>query len=163
MKTLNIARRIIRQIFNDKRSLALFLIAPGAIFTVVLFLVGDSGYQPSVAAANVQPVIVEKIEAQGVTVKTVTLDEGKQLVEDEQTDALIYSENGGLTLLFRSYDATKTGLVQKSVADALRSLSPGASMQTEYLYGETGSSTFDSIGYAMLGVIAFFVTFIIAG
>ena len=84
-------------------------------------------------------------------------------VEDGQIDAIIYLDGDGIHIVFKTYDGVKTGLVQKAVVNAVKELSPSSAIQTEYLFGETEASMFDSLGYVMLGIISFFIIFIIAG
>ena len=43
--------------------------------------------------------------------------------EMDVCDALLYSDAGGIHMVFKSYDATKTGIVQKAVAAAVKELS----------------------------------------
>ena len=93
----------------------------------------------------------------------LTVDEGKRRIEDGQIDAFIYSDIDGIHMIFKTYDGVKTGLVQKAVVNALREVSPGSAIQTEYLFGKSEANMFDSLGYVMLGIISFFIIFIIAG
>jgi len=66
-------------------------------------------------------------------------------------------------LLFESNDAVKTGVVTKSIQTAIKELSPGSFMKAEFIYGKSDDSMFNSLGYIMLGIISFFIVFIIAG
>jgi ABC-2 type transport system permease protein len=45
----------------------------------------------------------------------------------------------------------------------MKELSPGGEIQMEFLYGKSDDSLFNSMGYIMLGIISFFIVFIIAG
>jgi ABC-2 type transport system permease protein len=45
----------------------------------------------------------------------------------------------------------------------MKELSPGSVIQTKFVYGSSDSSLFDSLGYVMLGIVSFFIVFIIAG
>ena len=163
MRTFNIVRRIALQIFNDKRSLALILLVPVFIITLIYLLLGESSYKASIAESGLPSPIVEKLEAQNLTVSTLSVDDGKQQLKDGSIDALIYQENGEIHLLFKTYDSVKTGIVQKSVASAMQAMSPGSAITTEYLFGKTSANMFDSLGYVMLGIVSFFIIFIIAG
>jgi ABC-2 type transport system permease protein len=163
VKVLYIVRRIILQIFNDKRSLALILIAPIFMFTLIYFLLGDNGYKAKIAQSGIQAQIVHNIKAQGVTVSELSTGLGKSEVKNKKIDAFLYMDSGHMTLLFETNDAVKTGVVQKAIMNAMKELSPGSVIQTEFIYGKSDSSMFDSLGYVMLGIISFFIVFIIAG
>ena len=163
MRTLSIVQRIIRQISGDKRSLAMILLVPVFLFTLIYFLLGDSDYQAVIAAADLPAQITDKVEAQGVTVRILSEADGKEQVKNGDADALLYFENGSVHLVLKTYDAVKTGIVQKAIANAMKELSPGSSVEPEFMYGESGASMFDSLGYVMLGIVSFFIIFIIAG
>ena len=163
MKTMNIVRRIIVQTFNDKRSLALILVVPVFLITLIYLLLGESDYNPNIAESGLPTQIVENIKKQDVSVSKLDLDEGKKQVEDGKIDAFIYSDASGIHMIFKTYDGVKTGLVQKSVVNAIKEVLPAGALQTEYIFGESDANMFDSLGYVMLGIISFFIIFIIAG
>jgi ABC-2 type transport system permease protein len=105
----------------------------------------------------------DRISAQGVTVTQTSLSDGRALVNDKTVDAFFYIEDNQMNLLFESNDAVKTGVVTKSIQTAIKELSSGSFMKTEFIYGKSDDSMFNSLGYIMLGIISFFIVFIIAG
>lgn len=163
MKTLYIVGRIVKQIANDKRSVALILIAPLFIFTLIYFLLGNSDYAPKIGVSGLPTKLVEQIEAQGVTVIPLSEAEGKSQVKDRKIDAFYYADGGKTVLLFETNDAVKTGVVQKDITAAMKAMSPASVMQIDFVYGSSNDSLFDSLGYVMLGIISFFLIFILAG
>ncbi|MFB0919432.1 MAG: ABC transporter permease [Oscillospiraceae bacterium] len=163
MRTLNIVRRITLQIYNDKRSLALILLVPVFILTLIYLLLGESSYKANIAESGLPAQIVEELEAQDMTVSSLSVDDGITQVKDGKIDAFIYQEKGEMHLLFKTYDSVKTGIVSKSVISAMQAMSPGSAIQTEYIFGKTSANMFDSMGYVMLGIVSFFIIFIIAG
>lgn len=163
MKTLIIMKRIIKQTVNDKRSLALILVVPIFIFTLIYFLLGDSDYNPKIVESGMSTMLVDKIEAQDVTVESMELEAAKQAVKDKKTDALLYMSGTDMVLLFESNDTVKTGMITKAVRNAAKELNPAGGMKIEYVYGKSDTSMFNSMGYIMLGVISFFLIFILAG
>lgn len=163
MKTLYIVQRIIRQTVNDRRSLALILIAPVFIFTLIFFLLGDSDYKATIAESGMPSSIVDKIEAEDVTVESMDIEEGTQAVKDKEEDALLYMEGSDIVILFESKDTVKTGMISRAVQNAVKELSTAGGMNVEYIYGKSDANMFNSMGYIMLGVISFFLIFIIAG
>ena len=76
MKTVSIVRRIIAQILNDKRSLALILVVPVFLITLIYFLLGQSDYKAVVAHSELPASIVENIEMQDVTISSLSVDDG---------------------------------------------------------------------------------------
>ncbi len=163
MKTWFIVRRIIIQILNDKRSLGLILIVPLFLFTLLFFLLGDTDYEATIAESGIQSQLIEKIEEQDVTVKSIDITLGKEEVKDKKIDAFLYKEDIGMVLLFETSDAVKTAAIQKAIQNAMKELTPERVLRTEFLYGENDANMFNSLGYVLLGVISFFIVFIIAG
>jgi ABC-2 type transport system permease protein len=163
MKTLYIIARIIRQTVNDRRSLILILFVPVFIFTLIYLLLGDSDYKAKIAENGMPPQLIERIEAQDVTVDSMELTEGKQAVKDKDKDALLYMDGSEMIILFESNDTVKAGMITKAVRNATKELNPAGGMSVKYIYGKSGMNMFNSMGYTMLGIIAFFLIFILAG
>lgn len=163
MKTLTIISRIIRQTVNDKRSLGLILLVPIFIFTLLYFLLGDSNYMAGIAVNGLSEQLVNAIEEQDVTVTSMTVEEAKGKLEKEQLDALLYMDGTELVLLLESNDAVKTGVVKKAVTNAMQKLNPKGAMRVDLMYGDSDANMFNSLGYVLMGVISFFLIFIIAG
>lgn len=163
MKTWFIIRRIVIQTVNDKRSLGLILIVPLFLFTLIFFLLGDSDYKATIGENGIQAQLVEKIEEQEVTVESLTLAQGREEVESKKLDAFLYKDNNETVLLFETSDAVKTGVVQKAIQNAMKEMIPGSVMRTEFIYGKSDENMFNSLGFVLLGIISFFLIFIIAG
>ncbi len=163
MKTRYIMKRIIRQTVNDKRSLGLILIVPVLLFTLIYFLLGDSDYKPSIAENGMPQQLVEKIKEQEVSVITLELKEAKEAVKDKELDAVLYLENNEIVLYMESNDAVKSGVLQKAILNAMKELNPTSAMRTEFLHGSKEDNLFNSLGYIILGIISFFLIFILAG
>lgn len=163
MKTLTIISRIIRQTINDKRSLALILVVPIFIFTLIFLLLGDSDYKAYVAQYQMPAPLIEKMKQQEITVVSMGLKEGKEAVKVKKVDALLYMEGKDIILFFESNDTVKTGLITKALQSALKEQTQLGGVKTEFLYGNKDSNMFHNLGYVFLGVISFFLIFMIAG
>jgi ABC-2 type transport system permease protein len=163
MKTLDIIKRIIRQTVNDKRSLGLILIVPIFLFTLIFFLLGDSDYKATIAESGMPAPMVERLKDQDITVKSMEISEGKEEVKDQKIDALLYKDGSETVLLMEQSDAVKSGVIQKAIQNAMKDLNPAGAMRTEFIYGKSDENMFNNLGYVMLGIISFFLIFIIAG
>ena len=163
MKTLSIIHRIIRQTINDKRSLGLILVVPIFLFTLIFFLLGDSDYKASIAVNSIPNLLIEKLEEQNVTIARLEQEQGWEAVRDNKIDAYLYQENGTMILLLESSDAVKSGVIQKAMQNAMKEFNPVGLMKTELIYGKSDDTMFNSLGFVLLGVISFFLIFILAG
>lgn len=166
---MNLARRVIRQTINDKRSLMMILIAPLLVLTLIYFLLGNSGYVPTVGideSAMPAPVVTA-LQAQDVHVVGLTTDEtqhAKQYLKDHKSVDAVFSisPSSGMNItLFEP--STKTAKAVSAIQKAMTSVNPAAKVNMSYVYGTQGQSTFDSLGYVFLALFSFFLVFIISG
>ncbi len=155
--------RIIKQMLNDKRSLILVLFAPIMIMTLSYFVFGESAYVPKIALIDVPYPVVQILEAQNLEILPQT-GEMDEMLEAETVDGVIYFESGEIHLKMYELNSMKVSKISKEVLQAIKQIDPNApTLQIEYLYGDSQSNTFDSIGYILLGVASFFFVFLIAG
>ncbi|MBR3216669.1 MAG: ABC transporter permease, partial [Exiguobacterium sp.] len=143
----NLAKRVIFQTLNDKRSVALILIAPLLILTLVYFLLGDSDYVPTVVLDDNAPEqLVDAFEDETLEVEQATFDDPKVYIEDnEHVDAVFEMNQEGTTITLRE-PSTKSSKAVGEIQDALATLNPAAEIDTSFVYGEEDQSTFDSFG-----------------
>lgn len=157
--------RIIRQFANDKRSLALMLIVPVLIMSLLYLLLGESSYTPAIAVAGDFPApMLLALEEQDVTVST--LPEGAdtdQYLEDREADAALTLDANGLHIRMLEMSSVKTEKVTDAINSAVEEIEPQGSMEITFVYGRTDATAFDSLGYMLLGVLSFFFVFIISG
>ncbi|MDD3122156.1 MAG: ABC transporter permease [Candidatus Izemoplasmatales bacterium] len=155
--------RIIKQMKNDKRSLALILLVPILIMTFMYFIYGDLSYVPKITLQNVPSNIEMVLSEQNLEIVSIN-DDANELLEGKSIDALLYMDVEGMHLKMLELNSMKVSLITKEITKALNQLNPtGQGLQVEYLYGDMYGSTFDSLGYIILGILSFFFVFLIAG
>ncbi|QUP86789.1 ABC transporter permease [Exiguobacterium sp. PFWT01] len=159
----NLAKRVIFQTLNDKRSVALILIAPLLILTLVYFLLGDSDYVPTVVLDDNAPEqLVNAFEDETLEVEQASFDDPKAYIEgNEHVDAVFEMNQEGTTITLRE-PSTKSSKAVGEIQDALTTLNPAAEIDTSFVYGEEGQSTFDSFGFVFLSLFSFFFVFILS-
>lgn len=164
---LSLAKRVIHQILGDKRTLALMIFAPLLILSLIYLLLGDSGYKPSIAVdeSKLPKALVTALKDQKADIiNTAEADSNpdEYLKENKQVDAVFsMSQSGSSIIMYET--SSKSGDAMKVIRNALESLNPSMKMDTRFIYGGEGDSTFQAMGYIFLGVIAFFFIFIISG
>lgn len=162
---IHLAKRVIRQTINDKRSVMMILFAPLLILTLVYFLLGDSDYIPSVGIdRNTLPEpLLTALEEQNLTIKQVqTQDANSYLKANPDIDAILTFSSDGQIFLDAYEPSTKASLAVTTIQKAFVSLNPSAEIKTSYLYGDKTQSTFDRLGYVFLALFSFFLVFIIS-
>ncbi|MFN7253381.1 MAG: ABC transporter permease [Anaerobacillus sp.] len=164
-----LAKRVIRQTINDKRSVMMILVAPLLILTLVYFLLGDSDYVPTVGIdKNTMPdALVTALEEQDLNVLSITNNDAQHaknyLKNNHDVDAILtISQSSGMNITM--YETSPKGAkAAREIQTALAALNPSAKLNMSYVYGTQGQSTFDSLGYVFLALFSFFLVFIISG
>jgi len=160
----NLAKRVIKQIRGDKRTVAMILVAPLLILTLLSLLLGNTSYVPTIAVDKTVPApIVTQLEKQDATIVTIENEIDKtQYIKNKNADA-VFSFNDNAPVIDILEADTKSGKAMSCIKDALSELDPSAKMKINQVYGYTSASLFESMGYIFLGIFAFFLVFIISG
>jgi len=165
MKSLT--NRIIRQIIGDKRTVALIIIAPMLILTLLFLLLGDNSYTPTVAIQenSMPPAMISELKAQDLNIVNVNLDglDIEQYLKDNKNIDAVFSVSVSGSSITMYESTAKTGKAMKAIQNAMASLNPAAQMQTHFAVGNPDDSLFDSMGYIFFGIISFFLIFIVSG
>jgi len=162
----SLAKRVIKQITGDKRTIVLIFFAPLLILTFIYLLLGDTSYKPVIAVQenNLPPVIVSGLNAQNVNIVNVVIDglDAEQYLKDnKKVDAIFYINNSAVNLIM--YESTvKSGQVIKAVQNVVSALNPSAQMNTKFVVGDPDDTIFNSMGYIFFGIVSFFLIFIVS-
>ncbi|MDR0853357.1 MAG: ABC transporter permease [Clostridiales Family XIII bacterium] len=159
-------QRIIKQIAGDKRTIAMIVVAPLFILTLLNLLLGETDYDPTIAidAAGVPPAISSALMEQKdvYLIETDISDADEYLSDNKNVDAVLSKASAGLTIsMYESSDKSRAAV--EIIQDAVAALNPSGRLEMHFIIGDADESLFDSLGYVFLGVIAFFLIFIISG
>lgn len=157
-------KRIILQMKNDKRSLALMMVAPLLILTLLWLLLGDSAYDPLIGVDSVPLKITNAFEEAGAKIVELNRQNEDDFLKGKKAAAVVRIDLEGIHIKILDYtDSMKAGAVSKVIKDALAKLNPSTRMEVTYVYGKADASMFDSMGYLLLAILSFFIIFMIAG
>lgn len=188
MRIWSIARRILKELFRDKRTLALLFVAPLLILTLMK-VVFDSGQTVSV---NVGTVAVSKAVTQNIdaTAHVHVVNYATKATADKQlangrVDAIIEYANDKYTVTYANVDASKTAMVRGAFSAAqiktqMKQLTmtvarlqqqtgtsitnrPVPQVKSVYRYGDQHTTYFDKIMPILMGFFVFFFVFLISG
>jgi ABC-2 type transport system permease protein len=154
---------------NDKRTLALMILAPVLILSLLYLLLGEGTYVPKIAVDESFPApLLTELKKLDVTVTSLayTLDTDKSaddLLINHSEDAVLIAGTDGIHIRMLDSGSSKAASITRALKDASASLSPSSAMNLSYVYGNGESTTFNSLGYVLLGVLSFFFVFIISG
>jgi len=157
--------RIVKQMINDKRSLALILIVPVLLLSLLYLLLGDSSYVPKIAVNESFPsTILSELKNQDTEIIILESSENtEQLVKNNKVDAFLEINNVGIDIKMLEVNSVKVVKITDVIKKAMTNVNPTGSLTINYIYGQTNGSTFDNLGYMLLGVLSFFFVFLISG
>lgn len=163
--------RIWRQLFHDKRTLALMLAAPLLILTLVWLVFTGNTYHPKVGVVGVPSNITSALTQENVDISAYkTSADALSALKAQNLDAYIKLDNGQPVLTLEGSDPTKNQAVlldlQKAEQKLLAAAVPQVNQmrpQVKYLYGSSKMTSFDNFGPVLIGFFAFFFVFLVSG
>lgn len=160
--------RIWRQFFHDKRTLALMLVAPLLILTLVSLVFNGATYKPKIGTVNVGTTITQRLSHEDVRLTHYDSSASAlAALKKQQIDAYIDVEQGIPHVMLEGSDPAKNKAVLFDIQKLAQPTGGNAGVQMQpkvaYLYGSANMSSFDNFGPVLIGVFAFFFVFLVAG
>ena len=185
MRTIAIAKKVIKELLRDKRTLALMFIAPVFIMWLMnLMFSASTTVNVKLATQDLPTGLVTKMdELDHVDVETYQdLEQAKEALANEKVDAVISYKNGEYQVDYANTDASKTSMIRQvlrtsiasegteqllsRVKQALPQLDSDAKtpeIKESYKYGDENTSFFTSMIPVLIGFVVFFFVFLISG
>jgi len=169
----SVARRIITQIGMDKRTLALIMVAPIAIITLMWVVINGGLSRPTIAVAGDPPAAYRtELDKNAKVMDAASTMEGVQLVRDQEADAFLDYSASPPKLIIDGADPSvsavvgrviqKTSLAFISTNPILRAMIGNMQPTIELLHGSDKSTAFDFMAPVMMGFVIFFFIFILS-
>ena len=185
MRILAIAKKVMKELLRDKRTLAMMFIAPVFIMWLMnLMFSASTAVNIKLATQDLPTSLVTKMDdLDHVSVQTYNdIDQAKKDLADEKVDAVVSYKNGEYQVDYANTDASKTSMTRQvlrtSIADegsnqlmarikqALPQLNLKAKapeIKESYQYGDEHTSFFTSMIPVLIGFVVFFFVFLISG
>lgn len=160
-----VVKRIMKQFFRDKRSLALLVAAPILVLTLIWLVLDGNEYEPKIAIENI-PISVEQSLQNELEEDLLHMTEKEAIAafQNGEIDAYITMEDTKLRILLEGSDPAANRAVQKSIQVVSRSMIESSIDPTiDYYYGSEDLNLFDQVGAVLIGFFVFFFVFIIGG
>jgi ABC-2 type transport system permease protein len=179
-----ITKRLLEQFRRDRRTLALLFVAPIVILGLLGYLIRGSASAPAVGIANGDQgplgatVVAALAKSSGISTTTVQASDGDSKLKDESLAAYIVfppdfssQARAGTIAPEVHLEGSQPGTVApvlQALQQALISVAssaPGQGVhvqpQVTYLYGGSGFDTLDYFGAAFIGLVVFFLVFVV--
>ncbi|TFJ91579.1 ABC transporter permease [Lentibacillus salicampi] len=164
MRIQAIVKRVIRQFLRDKRSIALMMVAPLLIMTLLWLVLDMEDYVPTIAVTDAPEPLMEALEEQDATILETDNSHGKEVIEDQYADAHLLFANNQPDLTMEGSNPTATSAVRNVVSTAVKQLNPNTpGLDISFLHGSSDLNLFDNTGSVLIGFFVFFFVFIIGG
>jgi len=166
MKVRAVALRILLQMRNDKRTLALMLMAPVMVLTLLYFILDDSNISGHVAVINAPENFIDALADLNITASHYNERDAKIALERGEVEASIQIINGKSFIEIDGSKPDKARFILNGLETAKININqnrPDLKSDINYVYGYSDFSTFDNFGSMLIGFLIFFFVFLIAG
>ncbi|WP_188455020.1 ABC transporter permease [Virgibacillus oceani] len=164
MRVRAIIKRIVQQFLRDKRSIALMMVAPLLVMTLLWLVLDLEQYDPAIAVTDVPVQMQDLLEEQDATVEEMSSAEAEEALQDKTVDAHLIWDQDQVKLTLEGSDPTASSAVQQVLNQASKQMNPNTlNMEVNFLHGSTDLNLFDNIGPVLIGFFVFFFVFIIGG
>lgn len=185
MRTLAIAKKVLKELLRDKRTLAIMFVAPVFIMWLMnLMFSASTAVNIKLATQDLPTSLVTKMDdLDHVSVQTYKdIDQAKKDLADEKVDAVISYKNGEYQVDYANTDASKTSMTRQVLRTSIASEGSNQLMarikqalpqlnlkekapeiKESYQYGDEHTSFFTSMIPVLIGFVVFFFVFLISG
>ncbi|MBB6445505.1 ABC transporter permease [Bacillus benzoevorans] len=182
MRILSLVKRIAQQMVRDKRTLALMMVAPLLILTLMHFLFTLDSPEPRIGVIGADDALTRQLEDD---MKVKEYSDGadiKQTMIDEKLDAMLQINGNDIEFTVLNDDPSAAKGLQIKVkqviaaqasakqAEVMKNLPvPGIEtpqapeIKTAYIYGNEDTTFFDILSPILVGFFVFFFVFLISG
>lgn len=158
--------RILRQFWHDKRTLALMIVAPMLVLTLMSLVFNGDTYKPALSVNGLPEPLILKLEQQGAAVYRYTPEEAEKALVEAQIDAIVTLQAGVPAVKLEGSDPTANKSVLLLLQNVLQDVLPAAAAPkpaVTYLHGSAEMAAFDNFGPVLIGFFVFFFVFLISG
>ena len=185
MRTIAIAKKVIKELLRDKRTLALMFIAPVFIMWLMnLMFSASTTVNVKLATQDLPTGLITKMdELDHVDIETYQdLDQAKEALANEKVDAVISYKDGEYQVDYANTDASKTSMIRQVLRTSIASEgtdqllsrvkqafpqlkldAKAPEIKESYQYGDKNTGFFARMIPILIGFVVFFFVFLISG
>ena len=185
MRTIAIAKKVIKELIRDKRTLAMMFVAPVFIMWLMnLMFSASTTVNVKLATQDLSTGLITKMdELDHLDIETYQdLDQAKEALANEKVDAVISYKDGEYQVDYANTDASKTSMIRQvlrtsiasegtdqllsRIKQALPQLKLDAKapeIKESYQYGDKNTGFFARMIPILIGFVVFFFVFLISG
>lgn len=119
MRSIVVARRVIRQLFKDKRTLGLLIFAPLFVVFLMYTILGSTIDSPKIQAVGLPDAMLSAFEEETSVTSVVDKDAALDDLKYKKTDAVVVYSDPDVFVYVEGSDPSVTAAVKKSVGSAM--------------------------------------------
>ena len=185
MRTIAIAKKVIKELLRDKRTLAMMFVAPVFIMWLMnLMFSASTTVNVKLATQDLPTGLITKMdELDHVDIETYQdLDQAKEALANEKVDAVISYKDGEYQVDYANTDASKTSMIRqvlrtsiasegtdqllsriKQALPQLKLDEKAPEIKESYQYGDKNTGFFARMIPILISFVVFFFVFLISG
>lgn len=193
MNIVALVKRICIQMIRDKRTLALMMVAPLVILTLLHYLLDADTAPPKLGVVSIDEAIIEQLKELEIdVVKYEQFSNAHQIISNDQLDGLLLFEDKEINLTITNDQPSTAKILQTKVLQAINAVNSKEqagnfskiikeiegklpsntlnlepievpSINTSFIYGTKDTTFFDQLSPILVGFFVFFFVFLISG
>lgn len=193
MRIIAIIKRIRLQMLRDKRALALMMVAPLLILTLLHYLLSSETPAPTIGVSNLDDALIEQLEEKEILIKQYDTNVNSiEAVLHDNIDGFLTSNNEKYELTITNEQPSTGKALQMKVQQVFAAISASKQQEniteflqniqsqfqgepikiepvktpevdTVYVYGSKDTIFFDQLSPILVGFFVFFFVFLISG
>lgn len=158
-----LTRKLIKQLFNDKRSLLMIFVSPVIIISFLFFLLGTPNVYLKIGCIGANNTILKALNDLGkIEELSLNSDINKKL-KNKDLDAVIKFKGTRTMVYMTEENSAYLGKINTSLSKLKNKAEEKDTVTYQYIYGGELNTSFEKLSYALLGIISFFLIFLISG
>ncbi|MFY0783247.1 ABC transporter permease [Peribacillus simplex] len=163
MRIASLVTRIIQQMRRDRRTLALFFLAPLLILTLMYFIFDTEASDLEIVVTGSDETLVKALKQADFQVTAAEKFSKERMIENN-TDGWLQVGNGQIKLTLLNDEPARAKAVQMQMMQALQGKQKNTpSIEEQYVYGDANTKGFDTFSPMLVSFFVFFFVFLIAG
>ncbi|WHX90729.1 ABC transporter permease [Peribacillus simplex] len=163
MRIASLVTRITQQLRRDRRTLALFFLAPLLILTLMYFIFDTEASDLKLVVTGSDETMVKALKQADFQVTAAKEFSQEKMIEND-SDGWLHVENGKMKLTLLNDEPSRAKAVQMQMMQALQGNEKNTpSIEEQYVYGDANTKGFDTFSPMLVSFFVFFFVFLIAG
>jgi len=166
MKIRALAIRILKQLKNDKRSLALICFAPILLLSLLYFILSSSDTNIRISVINAPERFMDGLYDNNVFAVRMSESDSFRALEEGEATAVVNIESGKAYVWVDGSNATKANAALRAVEAAKAPVMAARRdlvSEVVYRYGSEDLTLFDTFSTTLIGFLTFFFVFLLSG